>query len=190
MNVRAFLSRGRRGAASALLALACLAPASGQAVTAFAAPPVAAQPDFGPNVLVFTQDIPQSDIQATVDAVANQQVSNQFGTQRFALLFKPGVYGSAQAPLIIQVGYYTTVAGLGASPGDVVINGAIDVFNQCSSGSCTALNNFWRSMSNLTLNVTLPKTPPTYSPTPPDSAGCGERAALLRRFPPGRRVGR
>jgi hypothetical protein len=177
MSVQAFLSHGRRVAATALLALSCVAPTAGQAVTAFAAPPVASPPEFGPNVFVFTADTPQTEIQATVDAVANQQVANQFGAQRFALLFEPGVYGSAAAPLIFQVGYYTTVAGLGTSPGDVVINGAIDVFNQCSSsGSCTALVNFWRSMSNLTLNVTLPKTPPTYTPPPPDNHGCANTA--------------
>jgi hypothetical protein len=102
----------------------------------------------------------------------SQQVDNQFGTQRFALLFEPGTYGSATTPLIFQVGYYTTVAGLGASPTDVTINGAIDVFNHCDPGGCTALVNFWRSLSNLTINVTLPKTPPTYVPAPPESAGC------------------
>jgi hypothetical protein len=98
-----------------------------------------------------------SDIQATVDAVASQQVSNQFGTQRYALLFEPGTYGSSADPLNFQVGYYTTVAGLGLSPTDVVINGSIDVYNQCfGAGNCTALVNFWRSLSNLTINVTNP----------------------------------
>ena len=83
-----------------------------------------------------------------------QQVPNQFGTQRYALLFEPGTYGSAANPLIFQVGYYTEVAGLGASPGDVVINGSVDVFNQCSADSgCIALDNFWRSLSNLTINA-------------------------------------
>jgi hypothetical protein len=104
--------------------------------------------------------MPQSQIQATVDSIASQQVGNQFGTQRYALLFEPGTYGSAADPLIFQVGYYTAVAGLGASPGDVVINGAVDVYNQCSSGSCTALDNFWRSLSNLTINVTEPNVSP------------------------------
>jgi hypothetical protein len=101
--------------------------------------------------------MPQSEIQATVDAVANQQVSNQFGTQRFALLFEPGVYGSNTNPLNFQVGYYTTVAGLGLSPNDVVINGSIYVRNQCfGPNDCTALVNFWRSLSNLTINVNTP----------------------------------
>src|SRR5580658_9476241 len=111
------------------------------------------QPNFGANVYVFTPSTPQSTIQATVDAIASTQVSNQFGTQRYALLFEPGTYGSATNPLIFQVGYYTTVAGLGLSPSDVTINGAINVSNQCISGSCTALENFWRSLSNLTINV-------------------------------------
>jgi hypothetical protein len=126
------------------------------------------QPDFGPNVYIFSPGMPQSQIQSTVDSIASQQVSNQFGTQRYALLFEPGTYGSAADPLIFQVGYYTSVAGLGASPDDVVINGAVDSYNQCASGSCTALVNFWRSLSNLTINVT---PPPGVSPVPcPDSA--------------------
>ena len=96
--------------------------------------------------------MPISEIQATVDAIAQQQVSNQFGTQRYALLFKPGTYGSAEHPLRFQVGYYTEVAGLGASPRDVTIKGAIEVYNQCDASGCTALTNFWRSLSNLTIH--------------------------------------
>ena len=121
------------------------------------APRVAAQPNFGPNVYVFNTSMPLSEIQATVDNIANQQVSNQFGTQRYALLFEPGTYGSSTAPLNFQVGYYTSVAGLGLSPNDVVINGSVDVYNQCSgTNNCIALVNFWRSLSNLTINVTTP----------------------------------
>src|SRR5882762_4154846 len=99
--------------------------------------------------------MPTSEIQSKVDAVATQQVNNQFGPQRYALLFRPGSYGSAAQPLTFQVGYYTEVAGLGASPRDVVINGTINVYNRClSATNCIALVNFWRSMSNLTINVT------------------------------------
>ena len=110
--------------------------------------------------MVFDPSMPTSQIQAAVDAISTQQVSNQFGTQRYALLFKPGVYGSAAEPLIIQVGFYTDVAGLGASPTDVTINGHVDVYNQCfpvapgAPSNCIALDNFWRSLSNLTINIT------------------------------------
>src|SRR6516165_4143173 len=127
MRVRAPVSRRLClvAVSLALGVLGALAPGTAATVTTAAAPPGPAQPDFGPNVFVFNPAMPQSEIQATVDSVAEQQVANQFGPQRFALLFEPGTYGSAAAPLIFQVGYYTTVAGLGASPKDVTINGAI-----------------------------------------------------------------
>jgi hypothetical protein len=121
------------------------------------------QPDFGPNVYVFSPSMPPSHIEARVNSIASQQAGNQFGTQRYALLFEPGTYGSAADPLFLQVGYYTSVAGLGSSPGDVIINGAVDSFNQCSpptraTGNCTALDNFWRSLSNLTINFPAPRS--------------------------------
>ena len=82
---------------------------------------------------IFDPSMPLSQIQATVDAVAARQLDNQFGTQRYALLFKPGTYGTADHPLNFQVGYYTQVAGLGLDPGDVVINGSVNVYNQCDA---------------------------------------------------------
>jgi hypothetical protein len=118
--------------------------------------PKSRQSDFGKNVYIFNPSMPISQIQSTVDSIATQQVPNQFGSQRYALLFEPGTYGSSATPLNFQVGYYTMVAGLGQSPSDVVINGSVDVYNQCSGGSCIALVNFWRSLSNLTINVTNP----------------------------------
>ena len=114
------------------------------------------QINFGLNVYIFNPSMPLSQIQTTVDTIATQQIPNQFGTQRYALLFEPGTYGSSTTPLNFQVGYYTSVAGLGQSPGDVVINGSIDVYNQCTGSDCIALSNFWRSLSNLTINVTNP----------------------------------
>ncbi len=145
MNLRhaQTISHVRRGA---ILMAALLAAAGMSAAPAWAAPkrtaalaaqasvtPAVHQADkaFGPNVYVFTPNMPQSQIQATVDSIADQQISNQFGTQRYALLFEPGTYGSAADPLTFQVGYYTEVAGLGGSPADVTINGSIDVYNQC-----------------------------------------------------------
>jgi hypothetical protein len=142
-----------------LVAAESIAPHSRRGVVAAvsAASASSAKPNFGTNVYIFNPGMPQSEIQATVDALANQQVSNQFGTQRYALLFEPGTYGSSATPLNFQVGYYTEVAGLGLSPNDVVINGSINVYNQCfGPNNCIALVNFWRSLSNLTINVTNP----------------------------------
>src|SRR5206468_3127227 len=83
----------------------------------------AAEPAFGPNVKIFDPSMSTAQIKAQVDAIATQQLSNQFGTQRYALLFMPGTYGTPTDPLNFQVGYYTDVAGLGATPNDVHING-------------------------------------------------------------------
>jgi hypothetical protein len=124
--------------------------------TADASPPPGhgGQPDFGPNVKIFDPSMPVADIQAAVNAIRDKQVDNEMGTDRYALLFKPGTYGTAAKPLIIQVGYYTEVAGLGLNPTDVTINGHVDVYNRClSPTNCLALDNFWRSVSNLTVHV-------------------------------------
>src|SRR5580704_4054657 len=140
---------------AALAAAAGFAAVPSQAATADSSIcPGANVAAFGPNVCVFNDTMSQATIQADVDNIATQQVSNQFGAQRFALFFQPGTYGSAATPLIFQVGYYTTVAGLGLNPGDVVINGQINVYNQCFGTNCIALDNFWRLLSNLTINVT------------------------------------
>lgn len=160
---------------SALTALVCLilavAPASASAATyrahhqaAHHSP--AGNPDLGSNVIIFNPSMSQASIQAELNAISTQQVPNQFGPQRYAIFFEPGTYGSTADPLVFQVGFYTQVAGLGAEPSDVVINGAADVFNQCSDGTCEGTDNFWRSLSNLTLNVTLPSSPPAYAPDP------------------------
>jgi len=112
---------------------------------------------LGSNVYVFTPSMSQASIQSTLDTIQNAQHGNEFGTARYALLFAPGTYGSAASPLIFQVGYYEAVAGLGQNPGQVVINGTIDSYNQCAGGvqtACYATTNFWRSISNLTINVT------------------------------------
>lgn len=114
-------------------------------------------PDLGPNVYIFDPSMSVSQIQATVDAIYAQQVDNEMGTNRYAFLFKPGVYGTAEHPLQIKLGYYTEIAGLGAMPTDVVINGKVDVYNRClengGTSNCLALVNFWRTISNLTINV-------------------------------------
>ena len=149
---------GRSGRLRWILAAAFAALMSTAGVEALAQADQRARsgpPDFGPNVMVFDPSMPLSQIQASVDAIASQQVDDEMGSRRYALLFKPGTYGSVANPLIVQVGYYTEVAGLGASPNDVVINGHVDVYNRClTPDNCIALNNFWRSLSNLTINVT------------------------------------
>jgi hypothetical protein len=125
--------------------------------TTTSAPAPATGGSLGPNVYVFTPSMSVSSILSTLNTISNAQVSNQFGTQRYAILFEPGTYGSASDPLVFTLGYYESVAGLGQNPSQVVINGAINSYNQCTNGDqseCYATDNFWRSVSNLTINVT------------------------------------
>jgi len=138
------LARSAALAAALALVVAATAGAAHRSVTS--------APDFGPNVKIIDPSMSTAQIRAIVDPIAAQQLSNEFGTQRYAILFKPGTYGTS-SPLNFDVGYYTDVAGLGARPGDVAITGTIDVHNQCNAGFCVALTNFWRSLSNLTLHV-------------------------------------
>jgi hypothetical protein len=113
--------------------------------------------EFGANVTVFDPGMPTSEIQHVLDTTWAAQVNNEMGTQRYAFYFKPGTYGTDEEPLQIKVGYYTEIAGLGAAPGDVVINGKVEVYNRClaneGTGNCLALVNFWRTLSNLSIHV-------------------------------------
>ncbi len=114
-------------------------------------------PDFGPNVTIFDPSMPLADIQAQVDTLADQQRDNEMGTSRHAVYFMPGSYGTPEQPLRVEVGYYTEVAGLGASPDDASVTGTIEVYNRCledgGTSNCIALNNFWRTLSNLKLDI-------------------------------------
>ena len=102
----------------------------------------AAAPDFGPNVLIF--DPSMTTIQNQVNAIFKEQESNQFGSNRYAMLFKPGQY-----KLDVPVGFYTQVAGLGRVPGDVAIQG--DVWTDAAWMGHNATCNFWRGAENLTM---------------------------------------
>jgi hypothetical protein len=115
----------------------------------------ASQPDFGPNVTVFDPSMNSGKIQSALDAVSQVQIlpSSQFNTVRQAFLFKPGAYN-----INAEVGYYTSVAGLGLSPDDVTINGFVNVEGtggQSEPGGAngvftdSALVNFWRSAENM-----------------------------------------
>jgi hypothetical protein len=146
--------------------------------------PDAVTATFGPNVCVFTPSMSQAAIQADLNSIAVQQVplSAQFNNDGYAVLFEPGTYGSAADPLMFEVGYYTEVAGLGAVPQDTTINGQIEAFPNAldcaSSTDCWANStvNFWRSMSNLTLNVmgSASYVPQPITQLPPigDSSDC------------------
>ncbi|CAL9627727.1 coagulation factor 5/8 type domain-containing protein [Streptomyces sp. NPDC058947] len=143
-------SPGRRavlGAAAAATVLAGL-PGTASAAPAEGRQPVRKRPralpgggDLGPNVVVFDPSTPN--IQGRLDEIFRQQESAQFGTGRYQLLFKPGTYHGLNA----QIGFYTSISGLGLSPDDTTINGDITVDAGWFNGNAT--QNFWRSAENL-----------------------------------------
>jgi hypothetical protein len=122
---------------------------NGSAAQSFYVNPVAGQqppgtPDLGPNVTVFDPSTPAATIQSALDATFAQQETSQFGSARKAFLFKPGTY-DADA----NIGYYTQIAGLGLSPDDVTVRGAVHAEADWFQGNAT--HNFWRSAENLSV---------------------------------------
>jgi hypothetical protein len=104
--------------------------------------PTSDNPDFGPNVAIFDPSTPTATIQAKLDEVFNAQKVYQFGQRRDALFFKPGTYN-----VRADIGYYTSILGLGLSPDNTTING--DVTVDAFDGTGNATQNFWRSTENL-----------------------------------------
>ncbi len=113
--------------------------------------PTSDTPDFGPNVNVFDTGTPVATIQSKIDAAFNAQLrssSAQFGDQRYVFLFKPGSY----TPVNANVGFYTTVEGLGKNPDDVTITGSVNVDSGWNLGDeSNATQNFWRGVENLSV---------------------------------------
>jgi len=171
--------------------------------TVFAAAPASAEDSlFGPNVTIFDETWSVDDINAALQAASTEE---EFSLDRHQFFFAPGTYGSdagydnpATATGIInsELGYYQAVAGLGASPEDVRINGAIHVepVRQCEANpwDCQqpgSLTRFWRSMSNLTfkpiqqpLGVDATRPFPSGITNPHQMRFAVSQAAPLRRI--------
>jgi hypothetical protein len=122
-------------------AASCAVEAEGGAI-ASAAATIYGGGDLGPNVHVFDASMPMHVVQARLDEVFEAQESNQFGSGRHQLFFKPGRYD-----VHVHVGFYTSVSGLGTSPEDVVIGGGVWADAQWFGGNAT--QNFWRSVENV-----------------------------------------
>jgi hypothetical protein len=111
-------------------------------------------PDFGPNTFVFTPSTATADIQNRINTIAAQMRTNQFGTQRYAMLFQPGTYTAN-----VDLRFYTQVAGLGLSPDSTNINGHVrveaDWLQQGSDPNNlgNATQNFWRAAENLSVHL-------------------------------------
>lgn len=106
---------------------------------------------FGTNVYVFDANMADETIQNTAKEIFAKMESNQFGSERYALLFKPGTYH-----VDFNVGFYTHVAGLGQTPDDVHINGGVNV-NAKWMPNANATCNFWRTLENFSVTPSATK---------------------------------
>ena len=109
-------------------------------------------PLLGENVFLFDSSMEMKEIQTVIDTIFARQSArrSEFSKNRYALMFKPGIYN-----LDVRVDYYMQVLGLGESPEDVVIRGAVR--SNTMHGN-SVLTNFWRSVENLTV---IPSTDST-----------------------------
>ena len=105
-------------------------------------------PDLGPNVRIFSPSTPAADMQAEINRIYSIEQHNEFGPERFALLFLPGDYH-----LDLPIGFYTEAAGLGPAPDATHITG--DVHSDAShKNNNNATTTFWRGISNLSVTPT------------------------------------
>jgi hypothetical protein len=122
-----------------------------------------APPDFGPNVLIFDPSMAATDIQSRLDTVAAAQnapdspnttgapYGAEYSTNRYAYFFKPGQYNAD-----VKIGFYVQALGLGHSPDDVTITGAVrSKADWRLDDPGDALLNFWRGAENLAVVPTL-----------------------------------
>lgn len=101
---------------------------------------------FGDTINLYSPTDDVSTINKEIKAISDEMMpaaKSEFSENRYAIAFKPGVYDINT----INVGFYTQVLGLGATPLDVSIKN----INVDSCGGENTLINFWRGVENLSV---------------------------------------
>ncbi len=100
---------------------------------------------FGRNVFIFDDNMDPDRMKKTLNTLHEQQKYREFGSERYALLFKPGIYD-----LDITVDYYMQAVGLGRYPEDVTIHGAVQSITSTSNDDIPnkVTTMFWRGAEN------------------------------------------
>lgn len=105
---------------------------------------------FGENVYFFSPEDEVKEVQKALDEIYGIQEANQFGKERYAIYFLPGIY---EESLKVNLGFYTQIAGLGISPEEVNLHSLQCYANWMTRGSNhNATCNFWRGVENMTVN--------------------------------------
>ena len=110
------------------------------------------------GVYVFNASAPASQINSFANQIyavnggtSAGACTQQFTDNRFAILFQPGSYPGT----FINVGYYTSIAGLGTGPAGTQLADVTSPQNCGVDISPGALNTFWRSAENFTTTPTV-----------------------------------
>ena len=112
---------------------------------------------------VFVVEPGDSSAQVLIDAALAENgghvppFNGEFSQARFAFLFKPGDHSTIN----MELGYYTTVHGLGRTPPDTIL-GNLMVQNGDFNYEGGALANFWRSAENVMVTP-APGTPMVWA---------------------------
>ena len=139
---------------------------------------------LGPNVTVFDPSMPvERDPGRRSTRSTPSRSTTRWARTATRCCSSPASTAPPSEPLQMKVGYYTEVAGLGASPADVTINGKIEVYNRCladgGTSNCLALVNFWRTLSNLSLQHQRRRA--RTAAAPPRTSGPSRRPSSMRR---------
>ncbi|WP_141502347.1 S-layer homology domain-containing protein [Paenibacillus luteus] len=102
---------------------------------------------FGNSMTIYSQTDDHAIINRMTAETAKKMkpmALAEFSTDRYAYLFKPGNYNIDP----IDVGYYTSVYGLGATPLETIVPKI-----QVAASEYNSLTNFWRSLENIGINA-------------------------------------
>ena len=126
---------------------------NGDVVSDFSAPFSKENEIFGENTLIFSPKDNIDSVNAELHKLFLRMEMAQFDDKRYAVMFKPGNYNEA---LELNMGFYMDVMGLGLIPTDTVIpNFNCPATWLGDAGNHNATCNFWRGVSNLTVDNTV-----------------------------------
>lgn len=100
---------------------------------------------FGREVYIMRPTDDMTKVSETIETIHTKMFKDDFGTDRFAVLFQPGDYRQAG---LLKVPFYEHMAGLGRTPYEVIVHNIhTPVHLSNDNATCT----FWRSLENLSV---------------------------------------
>ena len=114
---------------------------------------------FGPTMPIFNPNDDTQKVNATIKNAFEKQKSvdtGQFNNDRYGFYFMPGEYDKNQPNHAYEMGYYTTINGLGATPDQTALPNIL-VENYLKDENNNATQNFWTGIENIHLTNNKPE---------------------------------